>query len=66
MGVNRGPPIECIHQFLPQWPLPLAISGVGGYVEAAGEGISKVKKVPTKVVDKIRHWEYIDLGSLRK
>jgi len=51
---------------LPQWPLPL-ISSTTENDELAGPSVivtEGIPPVPAKVVEKIRHWGYIDLGSL--
>ena len=51
----------------PQWPLPLPAVMAGNAEMAAGPSVIVTEGIPpisSKVVEKIRRWEYVDLRSL--
>jgi len=66
MGLTVDPLLSVSSNSLPQWPLPL-VSSATENDELAGPSVivtEGIPPVPAKVVEKIRRWEYIDLGSL--
>ena len=64
MGLTVDPLLSVSSNSLPQWPLPL-VSSATENDELAGPSVvmEGIPPVPAKEVEKICHWEYIDLGS---
>ena len=66
MGLAVDPLLNVSSSSLPQWPLPLTAS-IADNIEVAGPSVIVTEGIPpvsTKIVEKIHHWEYVDLGSL--